>query len=221
MPAGTARAAQVSATRELILTTAERLFAERGVYAVSNRQVSEAAGQGNNAAVGYHFGTKADLVLAIARRHAEQVEQARVRMLAEIGDSTELRDWVACLVRPLTEHLADLGSPSWYARFSAQVMTDPALRQIMVEESLTSPTLRRILERLHRCLSELPVEVHAERSDMARQLILHLCAERERALAESTPTARSCWHDAATGLIDAIVGLWLAPVTSRPTGGEE
>jgi AcrR family transcriptional regulator len=217
MPAGTVRAAQVSATRELILTTAERLFAERGVYAVSNRQVSEAAGQGNNAAVGYHFGTKADLVLAIARRHAEQVEQARVRMLAEIGDSTELRDWVACLVRPLTEHLAALGSPSWYARFSAQVMTDPALRQIMVEESLTSPTLRRILERLHRCLSELPVEVHAERSDMARQLILHVCAERERALAESAPTARSCWHDAATGLIDAIVGLWLAPVTSRPT----
>ncbi|MGO4759077.1 TetR family transcriptional regulator, partial [Streptomyces sp. 2MCAF27] len=64
MAGRTARAEQVSATRELILTAAERLFAERGVYAVSNRQVSEAAGQGNNAAVGYHFGTKADLVRA-------------------------------------------------------------------------------------------------------------------------------------------------------------
>ncbi|MEV0038015.1 TetR family transcriptional regulator, partial [Streptomyces sp. NPDC050804] len=50
------RAERGDATRELILVTAERLFAEHGVFAVSNRQVSEAAGQGNNAAVGYHFG---------------------------------------------------------------------------------------------------------------------------------------------------------------------
>src|ERR1700686_2031953 len=56
---------RASTTREAILTAAERLFAEHGVYAVSNRQVSEAAGQGNNAAVGYHFGTKADLVCAL------------------------------------------------------------------------------------------------------------------------------------------------------------
>src|SRR3954453_12180766 len=103
MAGRTARAEQVSATRELILTAAERLFAERGVYAVSNRQVSEAAGQGNNAAVGYHFGTKADLVRAITRKHAERIERARARMLAATGDSADLREWVACLVRPSTE----------------------------------------------------------------------------------------------------------------------
>jgi cytochrome P450 len=55
----------------VILATTERLFAERGIHAVSNRQISEAAGQGNSAAVGYHFGTKADLVRAIARRAGE------------------------------------------------------------------------------------------------------------------------------------------------------
>ena len=67
------RAERAHATRELILTAAEQLFAEHGVVAVSNRQVSEAAGQGNNTAVGYHFGTKADLVRAIARKHAAPV----------------------------------------------------------------------------------------------------------------------------------------------------
>ncbi|MDN0201164.1 TetR/AcrR family transcriptional regulator [Streptomyces sp. S.PNR 29] len=209
------RAEQASATRELILTTAERLFAERGVYAVSNRQVSEAAGQGNNAAVGYHFGTKTDLVRAIARRHAERIEEIRVRLLAGIGDSTDVRDWVDCLVRPVPEHLAALGSPTWYARFCAQVMTDPALRQIVIEESLTSPSLRQIVEGLERCLPELPAEVRAERADMARHLIVHTAEERERALAENAPTPRSSWHDAADGLVDAIVGMWLAPVTRR------
>jgi AcrR family transcriptional regulator len=214
MAARTARADRASATRELILAAAERLFAEHGVLAVSNRQVSEAAGQGNNTAVGYHFGTKVDLVRAIARKHAEPIERIRAQMVAEIDGSTDVRDWVTCMVRPATEHLAALGSPTWFARFGAQVMTDPALREIMVEESLTSPSLRKILDGLNRCLSDLPTEVRAERNDMARQLITHVMAERERALAEGTPTPRANWHDAATGLIDAIVGMWLAPVTA-------
>ncbi|MES4905797.1 MULTISPECIES: TetR family transcriptional regulator [unclassified Streptomyces] len=215
MAGRTARAEQVSATRELILTAAERLFAERGVYAVSNRQVSEAAGQGNNAAVGYHFGTKADLVRAIARKHSTQIERIRARMLAEIGDSDDVRDWVACLVRPVPEHLAALGSPTWYARFCAQVMADPALREIIVEEFLSSTSLLRVVEGVNRRLPDLPADIRAERGAMARELILHICAERERALAENTPTPRATWHATATGLIDAIIGLWLAPVT-RP-----
>lgn len=213
MAGRTARAEQVSATRELILTAAERLFAERGVYAVSNRQVSEAAGQGNNAAVGYHFGTKADLVRAIARKHSEQIERIRTRLLAEIDDSDDIRDWVACLVRPVPEHLAALGSPTWYARFCAQVMTDPALHEIIVEESLSSGSLPQVVEGVNRRLPDLPADIRAERGAMARELILHICAERERALAENTPTPRATWHDTATGLIDAIVGMWLAPVT--------
>ncbi|MEU6429858.1 TetR family transcriptional regulator [Microbispora sp. NPDC046973] len=211
---GKLRAERVSVTRERILSAAERLFAEHGVVAVSNRQVSEAAGQGNNAAVGYHFGTKGDLVRAIARRHAEPVDRIRERMLAEIGDSADVRDWVACLVRPVTEHLATQGTPTWYARFLAQAVTDPSLRAIIAEE--THASLRKALDGFNRCLPELPAEVRAERGDMARQLITHVCAERERALAEGAPTPRSSWHGTATGLIDALVGLWLAPVTHDP-----
>lgn len=207
------REERVSATRELILATAERLFAEHGVFAVSNRQISEAAGQGNNTAVGYHFGSKTDLVRAITRKHYEQIEQVRLRMVSEVTGSTEIRDWVACLVRPVTEHLAALGTPTWFARFGAQLMTDPTLRQIMTEEALASPALRQVLSGLDQCLPAFPAEVRAERSDMARQLIVHIPAERERALAEGSSTPRSSWHDAATGMIDAIVGLWLAPVT--------
>src|ERR1700757_3061670 len=117
---------RASSTREAILTAAERLFAEHGVYAVSNRQVSEAAGQGNNAAVGYHFGTKADLVRAIEGKHREPIEQLREQMVARTTESSDLREWVACLVCPLTEHLEELGNPTWYARFAAQAMADPA-----------------------------------------------------------------------------------------------
>lgn len=210
-----ARAERAGETRERILRSAERLFAEHGVLAVSNRQVGEAAGQGNNFAVGYHFGSKLDLVRAIVRRHAEQIERLRVSMLAEVGDSIQVRDWVACLVRPVAEHLAADGSPTWFARFGAQVMADPALREIMVDEALRTPTMLRILDGLNRSLPVLPPRVRLERNDMARHLIVHMCADHERALAEGACDPGSSWQDMSTGLIDAIVGMLLAPITSR------
>ncbi|MDN3026004.1 TetR/AcrR family transcriptional regulator [Streptomyces sp. S.PB5] len=195
---------------------AERLFAERRLVAVSHGRPDEATAQGAIGSAGYHFGTKADLVRAIVRSHGERIDRIRVRILAETGDSADLHDWVSCLVRPVTEHLAVLGSPSWYARFSAQVMTDPALRDIA--EFAPSPALKQILDGLRRCRTGLPAEVHAERAAMARQLIVHVCAEREGVLALNTMRPRPCWRDTATSLTDAIVGLWLAPVTNRSGG---
>ncbi|MFD9427275.1 MULTISPECIES: TetR/AcrR family transcriptional regulator [unclassified Streptomyces] len=212
MTGRTARSQRADGTKEAILDVAERLFAEHGVFAVSNRQISEAAGQGNNAAVGYHFGTKTDLLRAIVRRHSEPMDALRRRMLDETGDSTDVRDWVACLVCPGTEHLTELPHPTWYARFGAQLMTDPVLREVMVEETF-GPSIQRTLDGLNRCLPDLPLPVRIERGDMARNLLVHMLAERERALADGTHTARPTWHAYATGLIDAITAIWLAPVT--------
>ncbi|MCV7121727.1 TetR/AcrR family transcriptional regulator [Mycobacterium lacus] len=207
------RSERASSTQEAILAAAERLFAEHGVFAVSNRQVSEAAGQGNNAAVGYHFGTKADLVRAIEEKHRGPVERLREQMVAQLDESAHMRDWVACLVRPLTDHLEALGNPTWYARFAAQAMTDPAYYHIIVKGALSSPSLVQVVDGIDRCLPDLPAEVRYERNIMARNLLMHTCADRERALAAGTSTHQSSWRAAASGLIDAIVGLWLAPVT--------
>jgi AcrR family transcriptional regulator len=214
------RTERAISTQEAILTAAERLYAEHGMFAVSNRQVSEAAGQGNNAAVGYHFGTKADLVRAIEQKHREPVEQLREHMVAEMGAKTgqgaEMRDWVGCLVYPLTEHLAALGSdgsPTWYARFAAQAMTDPAYYNIVVKDALSSPSLVQVIEGINRCLPNLPADVRYERNIMARNLLIHTCADLERSLAAGASLPRPSWRAAATGLIDAIAGLWLAPVT--------
>ncbi|MDZ4235281.1 MAG: helix-turn-helix domain-containing protein [Dietzia sp.] len=210
------RADRATGTQEAILKAAERLYAEHGVFAVSNRQVSEAAGQGNNAAVGYHFGTKTDLVRAIEHKHRLPIEELRQRRIADIGDSTQMRDWVAALVCPLTDHLAALGNPTWYARFAAQVMTDPAYHNIVVKDALSSASLVRVLDGINTCLPDLPVDVRIERNIMGRNLLMHSCADRERLLAKGSPVARTSWQAAASGLIDAIVGLWHAPVTELP-----
>ncbi|OBB21974.1 TetR family transcriptional regulator [Mycolicibacterium peregrinum] len=209
----TARADRASSTQEAILKAAERLYAEHGVFAVSNRQVSEAAGQGNNAAVGYHFGTKTDLVRAIEHKHRGPIECLREQMVADTGASDELRDWVACLVQPLTDHLAALGNPTWYARFAAQVMTDPAYHNIVVRDALSSESLVQVIDGMKNCLPDLPDEIRVERNIMARNLLMHSAADRERAMAQGGTVPRASWQGAASGLIDAIVGLWMAPVT--------
>ncbi|MEV7038460.1 TetR/AcrR family transcriptional regulator [Amycolatopsis sp. NPDC051061] len=213
MPGERLRAAREHKTRELLLTAAERMFAEHGVRAVSNRQISEAAGQGNNAAVSYHFGAKEDLLRAITRRHSAPIEELRQDMLAGIGDDADLRNWIECLVRPITVHLAAAGGPTWFARFGAQMMTDPSLRPIMVEESLSSPALVKTTDGVNRCSVGMPAEVRLERSDMTRQLLVHVIADHERSLSGGSLAPRDSWQKAADGLIDALSGLWSASIS--------
>ncbi|MQY21625.1 TetR/AcrR family transcriptional regulator [Nocardia macrotermitis] len=208
-----ARTARAEGTRELILAAAERLLAEHGVAAVSSRRVSEAARQGNNAAVGYHFGSKADLLRAIVCKHTASIELIRADLLTGIGASAELRDWVSCLVRPFTEHLAALGNPTWYARFAVQAAADPAYQEMMTDEAFSSPSFQRTVEGLNSCLPALPLPVRLERQQMTSHLLLQVCADRERSLASGVPPARSSWADTATGLIDVLVALWQAPIT--------
>ncbi|WP_035855788.1 TetR/AcrR family transcriptional regulator [Cryptosporangium arvum] len=202
------------ATRDAILSTAERLFAERGLNNVSNRQVSEAAGQGNNAAVAYHFGTKTDLVRAIVRRHNGPIAARRRALVERIAGSLRARDWISCWVLPVVEYLESLGTPTWHARFGAQVNAEPAFREIVVQEALTDPTLDVILEGLNRCLPPLPADVRIARNYMTRQLIVSTLADCERMLAEGRESPYFSWDAAANTLADALVGLWTAPVTT-------
>jgi hypothetical protein len=92
-------------------------------------------------------------------------------------------------------------------------MTDPAYYNIIVKGALSSASLVQVVEGFNRCLPDLPANVHFERNIMARNLLMHTCADRERALAAGSVVGQSSWRAAASGLIDAIVGLWLAPVT--------
>ena len=217
--AGTGSAGTVSpstgkaSTRELILDTAERLFAEQGIFATSSRRIAEVAGQGNNWVAGYHFGSKADLVRAITRRFTTEVERSRMRMLAGLDDSAGLKELLGCLVRPWTDRFEALGPNSYFARVCAQAMNNPALRPIVVEEGSHSDSLEQTWEALDKYFpgqADLSTEL---RRGMLQHLIVFVCAERESALAEGRPTSRQTWTDEANGLIDALQGIITAPMT--------
>ena len=218
-PRPVSRKEQREATRELLLTTAERLFAEQGLSQVSMRHIVEVAGQGNNSALKYHIGTRADLIRAIVRKHGEPVAVRAREMAEKVRGSTNPRDHLAGLVLPYTEHLAGLGNPSWNARFNAQVAVDPVFR----EEILTGDLVPIPDYEYWRGVPELtPAEALLRRQAM-RMAVMHTCAEQERLAATTGDPAD--WHMIGEGLADAVTGLLTAPchprnAHSEPTANE-
>ncbi|KAB2387930.1 TetR/AcrR family transcriptional regulator [Actinomadura montaniterrae] len=96
-------------TRERLLDAAERLYAERGIDAVSLREIVQAAGARNATAVQYHFGDRAGIVRAIFARHAPEIEARRHALLDayEADGGTGGRALAAALVRPMAARLGD------------------------------------------------------------------------------------------------------------------
>jgi len=85
-------------TKTRLLDHAEKMFAEDGVYAVTNRQITEAAGQKNESALNYHFGTRNELIIALLTRRGKELDDARSERLAQMGDNPTTRDLVHLLV---------------------------------------------------------------------------------------------------------------------------
>jgi len=114
-PAPAARATTRDARAEMMLA-AERLFAERGIDAVSMREITREAGQRNSTALQYHFGSREGLLRAIMERHMETVAVRRAALLDMVagnGDLT-LRDGANVLVQPLISKLTgDDGGPQF------------------------------------------------------------------------------------------------------------
>lgn len=208
------RSSRADETRGRLLGAAERLFAERGLSAVSNRQISEAAGQGNNFAVGYHFGTRADLLLALLNAHQKPIDEIRARMVAEVGYVSELRDWLRCLVQPQLEHIGTSSGPTYYGQFWCQLMTDPSSIELVYQEAFQSEPLARILEGMYRSLPALPEETVRVRNLMSQNILISTFADFERSRNELGALDVTSWSGFSESMVDGLVGLWLAPVTT-------
>jgi len=139
--------------REAIMDVAERLFAERGIEAVSLRTINAEAGY-SVAALHYHFGTRDGLVRALLERAQPPMLHARAALLRPLRAcaAPPLEAIVDALVRPLTAGMRD-DFPASLARlrFLVRLSFDrsPDLT-CTLEESIAvfRPLLRRALPQL-------------------------------------------------------------------------
>ena len=110
--------------RDTLLHVAERLIAERGLHGVSAREIVRTAGQRNNSAITYHFGSWDGLLEAVWLTHIGAVNEARGELLAAIGDDTpdRLAALVDAYIHPFAAEVA-AHKPSYWARFNEQWLT--------------------------------------------------------------------------------------------------
>lgn len=96
-------------TRRRLLDAGERLFAERGIDAVSLAELTQAAGLHNTGAVHYYFGGREQLLAAIVDEHRDALDARRAELLdqAEAAGPVGPAELVRCLVAPMAELLDD------------------------------------------------------------------------------------------------------------------
>lgn len=169
-----------SDTKTALLDQAERLFAERGVWAVTNREITEAAGQKNVSALNYHFGSRSGLLAAVLARRGHELEAARAEMLAELPGGATTRDLVHVLV---TVYAGALGSSAGldYVRIVDQLRsgladwrTGPASDDVHLQETLSALEAR----------PDAPPEIRSQRLVAMMMLMVGMTAARAQAIAD-------------------------------------
>jgi AcrR family transcriptional regulator len=176
--------ARGEATRELILLTAERLFAERGIAAVPLRDIGAAAGQRNNVAVQYHFGDRETLVLAVnAYRVSVMDEIARVFETGfDRGNPPTIEAVVHAFVAALARNIED---DNHYLQFLLRYMVERGGYEGLME---TVP--RQAADRwggaLREMLPHLPDRVLGERWHVLCVAAVHTLARYQTSLQEGT-----------------------------------
>ncbi len=199
------------ATRARIVATAERLYAERGVEAVSLVEVSRAAGQRNRSAAQYHFGDKAGLIDAILEKHAPGIEVARHRMLDALETretDVSLRELVEALVAPVAAKLDDPDGGVAFLRIQAQLLSVPG-----VDLAARAKT-NRGAERLSRWIARIapiPTGLLQPRMVIVAGLLFRGLVELTHREEAQAPEARALF---VAALVDAIEAVLAAPPSS-------
>jgi AcrR family transcriptional regulator len=221
-PSSDAKAARLQAratstSSDVLLLTAERLYAERGLDGVSMREIAREAEQKNNSALHYHFGSKEALLDAIIRLRMREVDALRNDYLdeCEVQGRTDLRAAVEALVRPLARGLLS-ARPNHYNRFlaAAQIHPDIDLTAHASEEAQRG--FRRVYAKLEQALPQLPPAVLRQRYLTGIALITFSLADFERIKARKVRESRGFdISRAIENLIDMIAGALAAPVSDQ------
>lgn len=173
--------------RSALIETAERFFAERGIEAVSLRDVSAAAGQRNHSAAQYHFGDREGLVAAVYQARMSIVNARRRQYFDEIdaaGRSHEVTALIEALIVPLVDVVAETNG--WYGRFLARSRWD-AFAWRVLEDLPAATSYRQVVDRLAEAIGGLPPQVRHSRIEQLLTLGVGTIAGWESALHHGAP----------------------------------
>lgn len=201
--------------RELLLTTAERLFAERGVDATSLRAVMAEAGT-NVAAVNYHFGSKDALLAEVIRSRSNALRAEREEHLAalEASDAPDVHGLAEAIVAPVAA-AALRGEDGWIRLVNSIVATRREPGWTLLNETFAPQAnrLAAVLLRIHPDLRRATLRFRmAEATSMAFRVLGDLAFVRTNVGSAARPAAVD---SVVADLTDAVAAVLDGPVRVR------
>jgi AcrR family transcriptional regulator len=166
-------------TREALIRAGERRFAADGIAGARLADIVRDAGQGNDSAVGYHFGSRQGLLRAIVERHVATMDEHR----DVPPDDADLTAVVAAIVEPTAALLrTDAGRD--FLRIMEQVADWSGLGAGRRNPVLDGTRLAAQLDRLDALLvAEVGRALARERAALLVTFLTGALAERARSRA--------------------------------------
>jgi AcrR family transcriptional regulator len=202
----------------MLLVAAERLYATHGIDGVSLRQIGEAAGRRQTAAVQYHFGDVDGLLRAIVEFRTRAANDLRTEMLDDIvlaGRQDDVHALLEAVAFPLLETLP---TDSHYLGLVAELQARKRTAPIFTEPGTEyGENARRIGRYLDDALGEVPVALRTRRIERAVELLLTSLA-RDWEPTDRRRQARGVSTDLLVAdLLGSCAAMLRAPVPSVST----
>ncbi|TYK49067.1 TetR/AcrR family transcriptional regulator [Actinomadura decatromicini] len=203
-------------TRRRLLRAGAHHLAADGIDAARTRDIVATAGQANDSAVTYHFGSRAGLLQAILAEGVQRMEPAREATLPTLG-TDDLHGIVDAIVRPTADELRTPEGRD-FLRITAQLAGRAGIRDHRPPPLLHGTALARQLELLETaCRATLPEPLALERIAVAIAFLTTALADRTGRLDPATPQRTLLDHDTFTADLTAMLAAALqAPVPPNP-----
>lgn len=199
-------------TQAKIVSTAERLFAERGIDAVSLSEINRAAEQGNKSAVHYHFGSKLGVFEAIRAKHVSRMDAMRLPMMAPLGPTPDIESLLSVTVVTLAGRLDDPDGGPYFLRLMAQALVHPNIHVVSrLVGTEASETQTQLLGLMRQAVPDVPEVLWPLRLRLAACLLYE--ALGARAIEEQNGQAAGSRELFIADLADSN----LAVLTSAPS----
>jgi AcrR family transcriptional regulator len=195
-------------TRERLVRAGEEIFAREGVDRALSRDIVRSAGQANDSAIHYHFGSREGLLQAILDKHIALMESRR-RELSAAVEGEDLDGWVDALVIPTAERLSTADGRD-FLRIISQLSDRAGVRSRHTPAPIQGTEVAAQLAAIEAALAGVPVPVRRERISAAILLLTASLADRARRV--GTGKRQSLGHDRyVKNLASMIAAILRAP----------
>jgi AcrR family transcriptional regulator len=212
-------ASEARDTRLLLIEAAERLFAEQGLSRTSLRQINQEAGQRNESAIHYHFGSREAVILAIFELRTRPINEERLRMLADARAEAApaalgSRALAEVLVLPLARAISASHGRTHYLRFLTQLLLDRTGRQRGADNPHDASVAQCIRE-FERSKPYYPAPIRRQRFAAAFRLAVQMLAfieetaQASKGRSDSDPGGRA----RIANIVDMVIGILDAPIS--------